>query len=164
MKTLIVFYSRTRKTAAVARTLAEELKADVVEVTDVNERSGPLNYLKASLDAFREKKTLIKPETVDLANYGLIYLGSPTWAGKPAPAIITLIDQCDLKGKDIILFTTMGRSGGENVLERMREKIEPRGARMVGSFIIQTGNKNSSQLQEEVREIIQEEDLKIYGI
>jgi len=127
MKTLILFYSRTRKTALVAKTLAHEVNADYVEITDLDDRMGPLKYLKASVDAFRENKTLIKPATVDLKDYDLIYVGSPTWASKPAPAIITLIDQCNFLGKDVILFATMGSSGGQKVIERMREKIEPRG-------------------------------------
>ena len=74
MKTIILFYSRSRKTALVARTLAEEINADTVEIVDLTERNGPLNYLKASVDAFREQKTLIKPETVDLSNYDLVYI------------------------------------------------------------------------------------------
>jgi flavodoxin len=164
MKTVMLFYSRTKKTALVAKTLAQEVKADTIEVTDLNSRMGPLNYLKASVDALRENKTLINPETVDLSDYGLVYMGSPTWAGKPAPAIITLIDQLDLQGKDVILFATMGSTGGNNVIERMREKIEARGARMVHSFLVKTGSKKMEELAEEVKEIVQEEDLQIYGI
>ncbi len=72
----------------VANTLAEEVNADIVEIMDLNDRKGPLNYIKASVDAFRENKTAIKPESVDLTDYDLVYLGSPTWASKPAPAMI----------------------------------------------------------------------------
>ncbi|NYB52336.1 MAG: NAD(P)H-dependent oxidoreductase [Methanobacteriaceae archaeon] len=164
MKTMILFYSRTRKTALVARTLAQEVNADYIEITDLNARDGALNYLKASVDAFRENKTLIKPETVDLTDYDLVYVGSPTWASKPAPAIITLIDQCNFQGKDVILFATMGSSGGQKVIERMREKIEPRGGRMIKSFLVKTGNKKTDQLIEEVKRIVTEEDLPLYGI
>jgi flavodoxin len=164
MKTMILFYSRTRKTALVARTLAQEVNADYIEITDVNDREGALNYLKASVDAFRENKTLIKPETVDLTDYDLIYVGSPTWASKPAPAIITLIDQCNFQGKDVILFATMGGSGGRKVIDRMREKIEPRGGRMIKSFLVKTGNKKTEKLIDDVKRIVQEEDLPIYGI
>jgi flavodoxin len=46
MKKMILFYSRTRKTSLVAKTLAQEIKADYVEVTDLTDRMGPLNYLK----------------------------------------------------------------------------------------------------------------------
>ncbi len=148
----------------VAKTLAEEVNADVLEITDLNDRKGALNYLKASMDAFRENKTLIKPATVDLTDYDLVYLGSPTWASKPAPAMITLIDHCDFRGKDVILFSTMGSSGGNKVIERMREKIEPRGGRMIKSFQVKTGGKKVEELVGNVRKIVQEEDLHIYGI
>jgi len=164
MKTIILFYSRSRKTALVANTLAEEVNADILEIMDLNDRKGPLNYLKASVDAFRENKTLIKPETVDLSDYDLVYLGSPTWASKPAPAMITLIDRCDFRGKDVILFATMGSSGGQKVIERMREKVEPRGGRMIKSFQVKTGGKKMEKLVDIVKKIVQEEDLPIYGI
>lgn len=164
MKTIILFYSRSRKTALVSKILAEEINADLVEIVDLTERKGPLNYLKASVDAFRENKTIIKPETVDLSNYDLVYLGSPTWASKPAPAMITLIDQCDFKGKDVIIFATMGSSGGQKVIDRMKEKIEPRGGRMIKSFQVKTGGKKIEELMHDAKKIIQEEDLHIYGI
>ncbi|CDG64967.1 MAG: hypothetical protein PWQ15_1133 [Methanobacterium sp.] len=164
MKTIILFYSRTRKTALIAKTLAKEINADYKEIIDLKNRDGALNYLKASVDALRENKTQIKPETVDLTDYDLVYLGSPTWAGKPAPAIITLIDQCNFQGKDVVLFTTMGSSGGNKVIERMREKIEPRGGRFIKAFLIKTSNKKNEELVEEVKELVKEEDLKLYGI
>jgi flavodoxin len=177
MKTVILFYSRTRKTALAARTLASAVGADLVEVTDLTDRMGPLNYVKSALDAVRENKTRITPEKIDLTEYGLIYIGGPTWAAKPAPAIITLIDQCDLKGKDVIPFTTVGRNGGgqatfttmgsrgsRQVITRMREKIEARGGRMVNSFIIKTGSYTDQEIEEEVKKAVQELDLPIYGI
>jgi len=176
MKTVILFYSRTRKTAMVAKTLAKEVGADLVEVTDLTDRTGPLNYFKSALDAVRENKTNIKPEKIDLSPYGLIYIGGPTWASKPAPAIITLIDQCKLKGKDVIPFTTVGRNtagqatfatmgnrAARQVINRMREKIEARGGRLVNSFIIGTGGLSELEIEEEVKNAVQELDLPIYG-
>ena len=164
MKTVILYYSRTRKTANVAKTLAEEINADSNEVLDLKDRMGVVNYLASSVDALRENKTQIKPEKFDLQDYGLIYIGTPTWAGKPAPAIITMIDKCNLKGKDVILFSTMGSSGGKKAIERMREKIEARGGRMVNSFTIKTSGKELDVINEETKKILEEMDLKIYGI
>jgi flavodoxin len=164
MKTVILFYSRTRKTALVAKALAEEVNADLIEIRDVAERMGILNYLRSSVDALREKKTHIEPDDIDLDPYGLVYIGSPTWAGKPVPAIITLIDKCDLQGKDIIPFTTMGNTGGDGVVARMREKIEARGGRAVNSLIFKTGNLSTEEIKEEVVRTVQNMDLPIYGI
>ena len=164
MKTIILYYSRTRKTATVAETLAEELSADIQEIKDFKERSGFLNYLGASVDAFRENKTKINLENLNLDDYGIIYIGSPTWAGKPAPAIITFIDQTNLKGKDVILFSTMGGQGAQNVIKRMQEKVKARGARMVNSFSIKTSGKEIIEIKEDTRKKIEELDLKIYGV
>ena len=54
MKTVILYYSRTRKTAKVATTLAEVIQADSVEIVDLKERMGVINYLISCIDAFRE--------------------------------------------------------------------------------------------------------------
>lgn len=163
MKTIVLYYSRSRKTATVAETIAEELSADIQEIKDVKERSGFMKYLGASVDAFRESKTKISPENLDLSNYGIVYIGSPTWAGKPAPAIVTFIDQNDLQGKDVILFATMGNQGAKNVIKRMKEKIQARGARIVNSFSVKTGGKELIEIKEETWKKIEELDLKIYG-
>ncbi len=162
MKTLVLYYSQTRKTASVAETISQELSADTVEIKDLKERSGFFNSLKSTIDAFRENKTKINPENVDLSDYGLIYIGTPTWGGKPAPAIITLIDRCNFQGKDVILFTTMGGKGGNTTIKRMKEKLEARGARIVNFFIIRTGGKEIIEIKEDTRKIIEELDLKIY--
>lgn len=162
MKTGIVYYSRTGNTQMVAKALSEELKADLIEIKDVQDRKGFLSTLKSSIDALRETKTRIKPEKVDLSDYDLLYVGSPTWAGKPAPAIITFIDTADLMGKDVILFTTMSRQGGEGTIERMAEKISARGGRIVNQFIIKTGGKELIEIRGATLKLIEEKDLRIY--
>ncbi len=159
MKTVIFYYSRTRKTAKVAKTIAEEIKADSIEIIDLKDRMGAINYLSSIIDALRENKTSIKPNEFDLSEYGLVYIGSPTWAAKPAPAILTMIDMCDLKDKDVILFTTMGSSGSEKVIERMKEKIEARGGRMVNSFAVKTGGMEIDDINTDTKKILEELDL-----
>ena len=159
MKTVIFYYSRTRKTAKVAKTIAEEIKADSIEIIDLKDRMGAINYLSSIIDALRENKTSIKPNEFDLSGYGLVYIGSPTWAAKPAPAILTMIDMCDLKDKDVILFTTMGSSGNEKVIERMKEKIEARGGRMVNSFAVKTGGREIEDINADTKRILEELDL-----
>ena len=113
MKTLIIFYSDSGSTKIMAKTLSMHLKADIIEIKDLKNRKGTVNKFLSSIDAFRESKTKISPEKIDLTSYDLIYIGTPTWANKPAPAIITLIDRCNWAGKDVILFTTMNKNGSD---------------------------------------------------
>ncbi|MGZ7094873.1 MAG: flavodoxin family protein [Methanobacterium sp.] len=163
MKTIVIYYSRTRKTAEVAETLSKELKSEIIEIKDAKDRDNALNYMSAAIDAFRENKTEIIPKTVDLSSYSLIYIGTPVWTGKPTPAIVSMIDSCNFQGKDVILFATAGRSGTRRTIERMKEKIELRGGRMITSFALKTGGKEMYEINDETKKIIDEMDLKIYG-
>jgi len=163
MKSVIIYYSRTRKTAVAAKALAKELNADIIEIEDLKSRSGALNYVSASMDAVREIKTHIRPESLNLEKYGLVYVGTPVWAGKPSPAIITAIDRYNFQGKDVILFATFGGSRGNSTIKRMEEKIEARGSRIINSFLIKTSGKKMNEIREEIKSIIEEMDLKIYG-
>lgn len=163
MKSIVLYYSRTRKTAVAAKALAAEISADAVEIEDFKNRSGALNYISASIDAVREIKTNIKPESLKLEEYGLIYIGTPVWAGKPSPAIITAVDKYNFQDKDVILFATYGGSGGNSTINRMEEKIEARGGRIINSFLIKTSGKKMHEIREEIKNIVEEMDLKIYG-
>ena len=164
MKTLIIYYSESGSTEVMARTLSMHLKADIIGIKDLKNRKGFANRLLSSVDAFRESKTEISPAKLDLTDYDLIYIGTPTWAGKPVPAIITLIDRCNWTGKDVILFTTMTKDGSdETTLERLEEKVSMRGARVVESFSLNTKNKSPEKIINDTERIIQTLVLKMYS-
>ena len=162
MKKLIIYYSQGGKTDLVARTLAKNLHADLLRVIDLKNREGFKNKLFASINAFRETKTEITPKSVDLTPYSTIYFGTPTWNGNPTPAIITMIDRCDLKGKDVILFATMDSNRGESNVKRLEEKVKMRGARVIESFTIATKDKTPEKLAHDTEAVIEIKDLKMY--
>ena len=164
MKTLIIFYSDSGSTKIMAKTLSMHLKADIIEIKDLKNRKGTVNKFSSSIDAFRESKTKISPEKIDLTSYDLIYIGTPTWANKPAPAIITLIDNCNWSGKDVILFTTMTNNGSdEPTLERLEEKVGMRGGRVVERFSLNTKGKSAENIINDTERIIQTLVLKMYS-
>lgn len=162
MKRIIVYYSQGGKTDLVAKTLAKNLNADLVRIHDLKNREGLKNKLFSSINAFREVKTDIVPAKVDLSMYDTVYFGTPTWAGNPTPAIITIIDRCDLRAKDIVLFATMDSNNGESNIKRLEEKVKIRGARVVESFKITTKNKSPKRLVKDTEEIIDAKILKMY--
>jgi len=162
MKTIIIYYSKSGNTEQVAKTLSSQLPADLVEIKDVKPRTKIQGRIFSAIDAFRESKTETIPQDVELEDYGVVYFGTPTWASNPTPAIITIIDKCDLQGKDIVLFTTMNGSGGKSAINRMKEKVESRGARVVESFSIKTKNKDLSQIKKESEKIAKLLDLRLY--
>ncbi|MDO5848287.1 MAG: flavodoxin [Methanobrevibacter sp.] len=162
MKTLIIYYSESGSTEIISKVLAYNLNADIVMIQDLKPRDGFKNRLTASFDAFRENKTEIYPPTLNLENYDLIYIGTPVWASKPSPAISTIIDSCDLRRKDVILFTTMTSSGGAATIEKLEKKVKARGGRVVETFTIKTKDKDMNRLMRDAESIIDILDLKIY--
>lgn len=162
MKRIIIYYSNGGTTDLVAKTLAKNLNADLVRIHDLKNRDGFKNRLFASINAFRETKTDIVPAKVDLRGYDTIYFGTPTWSGNPTPAILTIIDRCDLRAKDVILFATMDSNRGESNIERLERKVKLRGARVIESFTMTTKDKSPEQLVNDTEAIIEMKDLKMY--
>jgi flavodoxin len=160
MKTLILYYSESGKTEIVAKTLSSQLSGDLIRIRDLKRRKGLKSKLTSSIDAFRESKTQILPSEVDLQDHDLIYVGTPVWASKPVPAIITAIDKFDFRRKEIILFATMRNTGGEKTIRRMEDKLQSRGARITNSFIIKTQNKNTSNITGDTLNLIEALNLK----
>ena len=162
MAKIIIYYSQGGTTDLIAKTLARNLNADLVRIHDLKNRAGFTNRLFSSINAFRESKTDIVPAQVDLRGYDTVYFGTPTWSGNPTPAILTIIDRCDLRAKDVIIFATMDSSRGESTLERLERKVKLRGARVIESFAISTKDKSQEQLINDTEAMIEMKDLRMY--
>ena len=162
MAKVIIYYSQGGTTDLIAKTLARNLNADIVRIYDLKNRKGFKNRLFSSINAIREAKTDIKPDKIDLSNYDTVYFGTPTWAGNPTPAILTIIDRCNLKSKDVVLFATMDTNRGETNIERLEEKVKIRGGRVIESFVIPTKDKSPEKLVRDTEAIIKMKDLKMY--
>ena len=122
-KTLVLFYSQTSNTKAVAQEIANKLGADIEEIVPVELYDGDFH---ATIE--RGKKELdegnfpeIQPLTADVANYDVIFIGYPIWFGTYAPPIATFLDQTDLSGKKIVPFCTFGSGGLESSIRDLVE-------------------------------------------
>ena len=123
-KILIVFYSRSGYTRKVAEHIATVCKADTEEIRDVKSRKGFFGYFRSGYEASKMTLAKIEPAVANPANYDVLVLGGPVWAGKMASPIRTYITQhCD-EAKAIALFCTYGGSGAEKVLREMEKLSE----------------------------------------
>jgi len=137
MKPLVVYYSLTGKTKLVAQVIAEALNATLVEITETKPRKlGPLVYLIGGFAATMNRGSKINPIDVDLKQYETIFIGSPNWNSRPAPAINSFIYQTNFEGRSIIPFFTMGGDNAERILANMTAKIERSQGKVAGSFAI----------------------------
>lgn len=118
-KMLIVFYSWSNgNTERVAKMLQETTGADMVRIETVVLYTGNYDDVvqQGQEEVQRGYEPEIKPLDVDIQNYDIIAVGTPTWWYTMAPAVLTFLHQQDWHGKTVVPFQTHGGWPG-HVLE-----------------------------------------------
>ena len=128
---LILYYSRTGNTRMACETLQKELNARLVEIKDLNDRSGSWGGLTGMLNTLFNMETGIEPEHPDFSGSSHIILASPLWAGKLTPAIRTLIALNSFEGKKVIIFTT-----GNAILDEKNQEKNKAGVTATGGQVV----------------------------
>ncbi|MDR1635711.1 MAG: NAD(P)H-dependent oxidoreductase [Treponema sp.] len=121
MKTLIVYYSYEGSCALVAETLKELLNADIFEIKteDEKKRGGLAKFVWGGRQVLTHSKPALKPYVFDSDPWDLIILGTPVWAGSPAPAMASFLDKTKISGKRIALFACHAGGIGK-ALEKLK--------------------------------------------
>ena len=126
MKTLILYYSYSGHTKAIAKELAAQEAAEIAEIYDVK-RPGKLKaYTAGIIASVKGKAWPIQPVDVSFAEYDRLILFSPVWAGKTTPAFNAMLEQIP-EGKTIDIKLVSG-SGESSCKERMEEIIKGKGS------------------------------------
>jgi flavorubredoxin len=137
MKPLVVYYSLTGKTRLVARVISEALNGTLLEITEARPRKpGLLTYLTGGFAAVMNRGSEINPVAVDLKQHEKIFIGSPVWASRPAPAVNSFIYQTNFEGRSVVPFLTLGGDDAKRALANMTAKIEKSQGKVVGSFAV----------------------------
>ena len=92
---LCIYYSRTGSTRGAMEKIARTLGAELVELKDGVNRSGFKGWLRCGMDAMRRPcPPVAKPETKrPLADYRLVIIGTPAWAGRCASPVKSFLAQ-----------------------------------------------------------------------
>ena len=157
MKPLVVYYSLTGKTKLVSQVIAEALNATLVEIQETKPRKpGPSVYSIGGLKAKMNKGTKINPIDVDLKQHETIFIGSPIWGSRPAPAINSFIYKTNFEGRSIIPFFTMGGDNSEKALANITAKIERSQGKVAGSFAITSYGVSDEEIIARAKEAIKD--------
>ncbi|HXZ94838.1 MAG TPA: flavodoxin [Dehalococcoidia bacterium] len=155
MKSLVVYYSLTGKTRLVAQTIAEVLNATLVEIKETKPRKlGFSVYVFGGLAAVMNRGSKINPIDVDLKQYERIFLGSPIWGSRPAPAVNSFIYGADFAGRSIIPFFSMGGNNSQRAVANITAKIETRQGKVVGSFAITSSGLSDEEIIARAKEAV----------
>ena len=118
-KILVVYYSRSGATRAVANAIARYCRADVEELRDVESRRGFGGYVRSAVEALRAQQGRIREPVRNPRDYDVVVLGTPVWAGHMSSPLRAYLAQCSVSGKQAAFFCTMGGRGAENVFAEL---------------------------------------------
>ena len=157
-KLLIIYYSWSNgNTERIAKMLQSETDSDILKIDTIVPYSGSYDDVvnQGQNEVQRGYEPEIKPLDINIADYDVIAVGTPTWWYTMAPAVKTFLHQQDFTGKTVVPFMTNGGWPG-HVIKDM--KAACKGANVVCDMQIQfdsTGGSNLETPQEQINEWIQ---------
>lgn len=120
-----MFYSFEGNTRFIADIIAEEAKADLLELKPLKDNmpKGFMKYLWGGKKVYSGEQPKLQPFDISPDDYDLILIGTPVWAWTFTPAINTFLHDYQLRDKKIALFCSSTSSSGKT-LENMKGKLD----------------------------------------
>ena len=124
-KVLVLYYSQSGTTQAVAEELQRQLDANLERIEVAVPYDGDF---QATIDRSRKEMESgelpeLNPLRANLADYDVIFLGYPIWFGTYAMPIATLVKENDFAGKTVIPFCTFGSGGLNSSTKALKEAL-----------------------------------------
>lgn len=146
-KMLVVYYSWSNgNTKRIAEQLAAATNADIARIDTAQPYTG--SHEEVVEQGQREVEAgfmpQIKPLSVNISDYDVIAIGTPTWWYTMAPAVLTFLSQQNFAGKTVIPFMTNGGWPG-HVIEDM--EAECKGAKFAHEMKIQFDSTGGARLE-----------------
>jgi flavodoxin len=145
-KILLVYYSRSGNTRTLAGKLIETIGCDWVELRpEASFHKRITGYLKAVGHSILKKTPKLQSTGKKVANYELVIIGGPLWAGRIASPVRTFLRENRNQFKKVAFFVTQGgTSGGERVLRQMEMDA---GTPPVASLVLSEKNLKEKHLK-----------------
>lgn len=121
-RTLVVFFSKTGNTQALAEEVHRQVGGDIFQVTTVKDY--PEDYRETTVIAKAEQEKNERPElrayVEDMDQYDTIFVGFPNWWGSMPMGMYTFLERYDFTGKTIVPFLTHGGGGVQRCEQDIR--------------------------------------------
>ena len=122
-KLVVYYYWSKGNTKRIAEKIAEEIGADIRQIDTVEPYQGSYDEVvdQGQNEVNRGYMPKIKPLDVDIKDYDVVAVGTPTWWYTMAPAVLTFLNQNDWSGKKVIPFMTNGGWPGHGIEDMIKE-------------------------------------------
>lgn len=117
-KMLIIYYSQAMgNTKRIAKMIQKETAADIAEIDTVTPYTGSYDDIvkQGQDEVSKDYRPEIKPIGVNIADYDIIAVGTPTWWYTMAPAVASFLPLQNWSGKTVIPFMTNGGWPGHTI-------------------------------------------------
>ena len=121
-KLLIVYYSWSNgNTERIAKKLQSVAGGDLLKIDTAVPYSGSYDDVvdQGQREVNEGYEPELKPVSVNIADYDVIAIGTPTWWYTMAPAVKTFLHRNDFNGKTVVPFMTNGGWPG-HVIKNMK--------------------------------------------
>ena len=122
-KILIVYYSWSNgNTERIAKMLQQQVGGDLLKIDTVEPYSGSYDDVvsQGQDEVNRGYEPEIQPISVNVADYDVIAIGTPTWWYTMAPVVLTFLHSQNFTGKTVVPFMTNGGWPG-HVIKDMKK-------------------------------------------
>ena len=154
-KLLIVYYSWSNgNTERIAKMLQSKVGGDLVKIDTVQPYIGSYDDVvnQGQEEVNRGYEPEIQPLGVDISDYDVIVVGTPTWWYTMAPAVLTFLHGQDFTGKTVVPFMTNGGWPG-HVIKDM--KAACKGAEVTCEMQVQFDSTGGDRLETSEKQIEQ---------
>lgn len=154
-KLLIVYYSWTNgNTERIAKMLRSTTGGDLLRIDTAVPYPDDYDTVvdQGEREVERGYEPVLKPLDIDIADYDVIAVGTPTWWYTMAPAVKTFLHEnaAELAGKTVVPFMTNGGWPG-HVIKDM--KASCKGAAFMHEMQIRFDSRGKDHLETPMREI-----------
>ncbi|MDI3524888.1 MAG: hypothetical protein PWP60_163 [Candidatus Atribacteria bacterium] len=149
MAKLVIFYSRSGRTKALASGIAQEMGAKTEEIRVKKVKNRLPGAMAMTGAAKKGKLPPVYHESIAIEQFSEIFIGGPVWGGSAAPPVLSFIQDKDWKGKKVYTFVTCAFFGGKNALRQMKKALEERGASVLSEKDFRSLFKSKERLKSE---------------
>ena len=153
MKALVVYYTRNGSTKKVAESVAKALACDIEEIVAEKSYKGLLGWLRAGRGAMKKTTIGINAPRHDPAQYDLVVIGSPIWAGVMSIPTRSYIEKHKAKFKAVAIFVNLG---GDNSAPGLKEMGEACGKKPIAAMAVSTDETKKGQFSGKVTKFVEE--------
>lgn len=119
--TLVAYYSMSGNTRRIADEIRNATGADIEEIGEIKPRGGVTGAIRALLDALTRRTPPILVADHDPAEYDLLVIGGPVWAGRMASPVRTYAKRYGARATHVAFFCTEDGHGADSAFADLQK-------------------------------------------